>query len=82
VGSDCILAGQVGSGGHITIGDRTLLTAQSGIPHDLAGDNHYSGSPCVEHKQWLKNAAALNRMPELQKRVRELEAEIEKLKSR
>jgi UDP-3-O-[3-hydroxymyristoyl] glucosamine N-acyltransferase len=82
VGSDCILAGQVGSGGHITIGDRTLLTAQSGIPHDLAGDKHYSGSPCVEHKQWLKNAAALNRMPELQKRVRELEAEIEKLKSR
>jgi UDP-3-O-[3-hydroxymyristoyl] glucosamine N-acyltransferase len=82
VGSDCILAGQVGSGGHITIGDRTLLTAQSGIPHDLAGDKHYSGSPCVEHKQWLKNAAALNRMPELQKRVREMEAEIEKLKSR
>lgn len=82
VGNDCILAGQVGSGGHITIGDRTLLTAQSGIPHDLAGDKHYSGSPCVEHKQWLKNAAALNRMPELQKRVRELEAEIEKLKSR
>jgi len=41
-----------------------------------------SGSPCVEHKQWLKNAAALNRTPDLQKRVRELEAEIEKLKSR
>jgi UDP-3-O-[3-hydroxymyristoyl] glucosamine N-acyltransferase len=82
VGSDCILAGQVGSGGHITIGDRTLLTAQSGIPHDLAGDKHYSGSPCVEHKQWLKNAAALNRMPDLQKHIRELESEIEKLKSR
>jgi len=82
VGNDCILAGQVGSGGHITIGDRTLLTAQSGIPHDLAGDKHYSGSPCVEHKQWLKNAAALNRTPDLQKRIRELEVEIEKLKSR
>jgi UDP-3-O-[3-hydroxymyristoyl] glucosamine N-acyltransferase len=81
VGNDCILAGQVGSGGHITIGDRTLLTAQSGIPHDLAGDKHYSGSPCVEHKQWLKNAAALNRMPDLQRRLRELDAEIEKLKA-
>jgi UDP-3-O-[3-hydroxymyristoyl] glucosamine N-acyltransferase len=82
VGSDCILAGQVGSGGHISIGDRTLVTAQAGIPHDLAGDKHYSGSPCVDHRQWLKNAAALNRMPDLQRRVRELESEIEKLKSR
>jgi UDP-3-O-[3-hydroxymyristoyl] glucosamine N-acyltransferase len=82
VGSNCILAGQVGSAGHITIGDRTLLTAQSGIPHDLEGDKHYSGTPCVEHKQWLKNSAALNRLPDLQRRVRELEAEVEKLKSR
>lgn len=82
VGNDCILAGQVGSAGHITIGDRTLLTAQSGIPQNLAGDKHYSGSPCVEHKQWLKNAAALNRTPELQRRVRELELEVERLKAR
>jgi len=82
VGSDCILAGQVGSGGHITIGDRTLVTAQSGIPHDLAGNAHYSGSPSVEHRQWLKSAAALNRFPELQRRLRELEDEVAKLKSR
>ncbi len=81
VGRDCILAGQVGSGGHLTIGDRTLITAQSGIPHDLEGDAHYSGSPCVSHKQWLKNSAAFSRMPELQRKVRELEAEIEKLRA-
>lgn len=80
VGSDCILAGQVGSGGHLSIGDRTMITAQSGIPHDLVGNTHYSGSPCVDHRQWLKNAATLNRMPELQKRVRDLEVELEKLK--
>jgi UDP-3-O-[3-hydroxymyristoyl] glucosamine N-acyltransferase len=82
IGSDCILAGQVGAAGHIHVGDRTILTAQSGIPHDLAGDKQYSGTPCVENKQWLKNAAALNRMPELLKRVRELEAEIDRMQSR
>jgi UDP-3-O-[3-hydroxymyristoyl] glucosamine N-acyltransferase len=82
VGSDCILAGQVGSAGHIHIGDRTVVGAQGGIPHDLASDKHYSGTPCVEHRQWLKNAVAFNRMPELQKRLRELETEIEKMKSR
>jgi UDP-3-O-[3-hydroxymyristoyl] glucosamine N-acyltransferase len=82
IGSDCILAGQVGAAGHITIGDRTVVTAQSGIPNDLAGNKDYAGTPCVERRQWLKNSAALNRTPELQKRVRDLEAEIEKLKSR
>ena len=80
VGKNCILAGQVGSGGHISIGDHTLLTAQSGIPHDLEGGHHYSGSPCVDHRQWLKNAAALNRMPELQRRLRELEEEVARLR--
>src|SRR5437879_13436894 len=79
VGSDCILAGQVGSGGHITIGDRTMITAQSGIPHDLAGNTHYSGTPCVDHRQWLKNAAALNRLPDLQKRARQLKPEAQQL---
>ena len=82
VGGDCILAGQVGSGGHLSIGDHTLITAQSGIPHDLAGNTHYSGSPCVDHRQWLKNAATLNRMPELQKRLRDLETQLDQLKSR
>jgi UDP-3-O-[3-hydroxymyristoyl] glucosamine N-acyltransferase len=81
VGSDCILAGQVGSGGHLTIGDRTMITAQSGIPHDLAGNTHYSGSPCIDHRQWLKNAATVNRMPEIQKRLRDLEFQLEELKS-
>jgi UDP-3-O-[3-hydroxymyristoyl] glucosamine N-acyltransferase len=82
VGSDCILAGQVGSGGHLSVGDRSLITAQSGIPHDLAGNAHYSGSPCVEHRQWLKNAATLNRMPEILKRLRDLESQLDKLNFR
>jgi len=36
----------------------------------------------VENREWLKTMAALNRLPDLQRRVRELEAEIENLKSR
>jgi len=82
VGKNCILTGQVGSAGHLSIGDNTLLSAQSGIAQDLEGGHHYAGTPCVKRRQWLKNAAALNRMPEVQKRVRELELEIERLRSR
>jgi UDP-3-O-[3-hydroxymyristoyl] glucosamine N-acyltransferase len=80
VGGGCILAGQVGTAGHLSVGDGAVVTAQSGIPSDVPSRSLYSGYPAVENRQWLKTTAALNRLPELQRRVWELESEIEKLK--
>ena len=82
VGNACILAGQVGTAGHLTVGDGTVVTAQSGIPSDIPARALYSGYPAVENRQWLKTTAALNRLPDLQRRVWELESELEKLKAR
>lgn len=82
VGSGCILAGQVGTAGHLTIGDGAVLSAKSGVPNDVPPRTMFSGYPAVENRQWLKTVAALNRLPELQKRVRELEAELERLGGR
>jgi UDP-3-O-[3-hydroxymyristoyl] glucosamine N-acyltransferase len=76
VGDGCILAGQVGTAGHLSIGEGTVITAQSGIPNDIPARSLFSGYPAVENRQWLKTFAALNRLPELQKRVRELEAKL------
>jgi UDP-3-O-[3-hydroxymyristoyl] glucosamine N-acyltransferase len=77
VGNNCILAGQVGTAGHLTIGDGTVITAQSGVPNDVPPRALYSGYPAVENRQWLKMMAALNRLPELYKRVQTLEAGLE-----
>jgi UDP-3-O-[3-hydroxymyristoyl] glucosamine N-acyltransferase len=82
IGEGCILAGQVGTAGHLSVGDGSVVTAQSGIPNDVPERSLYSGYPAVENRQWLKTTAALNRLPDLQRRVWELESEIEKLKSR
>jgi UDP-3-O-[3-hydroxymyristoyl] glucosamine N-acyltransferase len=76
VGDGCILAGQVGTAGHLSIGEGSVITAQSGIPNDIPARSLFSGYPAVENRQWLKTFAALNRLPELQKRVRELEAKL------
>lgn len=81
VGDGCILAGQVGAAGHLRIGDRAVLTAQSGVPNDVPAGAVYSGYPAIENKQWLRCAAAYNRLPVLQKAVRELRAELEQLRS-
>jgi len=82
VGKGCILAGQVGTAGHLSIGDGAVLSAQSGVPNDVPPRVLFSGYPAVENRQWLKNVAALNRLPELQRRVWELEQEVATLKSR
>lgn len=73
IGDNCIFAGQSASSGHLTVGDGSVVTAQSGLPGDLAPGSVVSGSPAVDNRQWLRVTAALNRLPELLKRVRALE---------
>jgi UDP-3-O-[3-hydroxymyristoyl] glucosamine N-acyltransferase len=73
VGENCILAGQVGTAGHLTVGDGAVITAQSGVPNDVPEKSLYSGYPAVENREWLRMMAALRKLPELQKRVAELE---------
>ena len=82
IGNGCILAGQVGTAGHLTVGDGTVITAQSGVPNDVPARSLYSGYPAVPNRDWLKMMAALNRLPELQKRVQQLESELAKVKPR
>lgn len=80
VGNKCILAGQVGAAGHLEIGDGAVITAQSGVPGDVPPGAIYSGYPAMENKAWLRCAAAYNRLPELQKTVRELKAAVDELR--
>jgi UDP-3-O-[3-hydroxymyristoyl] glucosamine N-acyltransferase len=74
VGNRCILAGQVGAAGHLTIGDGATLTAQSGVPTDVPPGAIYSGYPSMDNLAWRKSVAVFNRLPELQKELRELRA--------
>jgi UDP-3-O-[3-hydroxymyristoyl] glucosamine N-acyltransferase len=78
IGDNCIFAGQSASSGHLTVGDNVIVTAQSGLPRDVASNSIRSGSPAVDNKLWLKYTAALSRLPDLQKRVRDLESKLKK----
>jgi UDP-3-O-[3-hydroxymyristoyl] glucosamine N-acyltransferase len=82
VGDRCILAGQVGTAGHLTIGDRSVLTAQSGVPSDVPADAVYSGYPAMETLAWRKSVAVFNRLPEIQKQLRDLRDAVDKLGAR
>jgi UDP-3-O-[3-hydroxymyristoyl] glucosamine N-acyltransferase len=76
------LAGQVGVAGHISIGDGVVATAQTGIPNSVDAGKVLSGYPAIDNRDWLKSSAVFSKLPELLKRVRELEREIQELKNR
>jgi UDP-3-O-[3-hydroxymyristoyl] glucosamine N-acyltransferase len=73
VGDRVTLAGQVGVAGHLALGNDVIATAQTGIPGSVADGTVVSGTPAVDNRSWLKTSAALGRLPDLLKRVRELE---------
>jgi len=82
VGNRCILAGQVGVAGHLEIGDGVTITSQSGVPSDVPPGTTYSGYPAMENKLWLKAMAALKNLPELQRTVRRLAEELERVNTK
>jgi len=73
LGNGVILAGQVGVVGHIELGDGVKVGAQSGIAKSIEAGKAMFGSPAREILQSKKIEAALNRLPELLKRVKKLE---------
>jgi UDP-3-O-[3-hydroxymyristoyl] glucosamine N-acyltransferase len=82
VGRGVTLAGQVGVAGHLTVGDGVIATAQSGIPNSVPAGEVVSGYPAIANRSWLKASAVFPRLPELQKRLRELERKVEELLGR
>jgi UDP-3-O-[3-hydroxymyristoyl] glucosamine N-acyltransferase len=80
IGRDVKLGGQVGLAGHLEVGDGAVVTAQSGASHDIPAKAVMSGSPVIDNGVWLRSTAAFSRLPELVKKVRELEREIQRLK--
>jgi len=81
VGDRCILAGQVGAAGHLTIGDGATVSSQSGVPGDVPAGAVYSGYPAMDNLAWRKSVAVFNRLPELQRELRELREEVARLRS-
>jgi UDP-3-O-[3-hydroxymyristoyl] glucosamine N-acyltransferase len=79
VGSRVTLAGQVGVAGHLTIGDGVVASAQTGIPSDVPAGAFVSGYPAIDNRAWLRSSAVFAKLPELLKRVRELERRLAEL---
>jgi UDP-3-O-[3-hydroxymyristoyl] glucosamine N-acyltransferase len=73
IGRFVTLAGQAGIPGHLAIGDGATIAAQAGVFGDVPAGATYSGYPARPHRESLRAQAGLARLPDLVKRVSELE---------
>jgi UDP-3-O-[3-hydroxymyristoyl] glucosamine N-acyltransferase len=77
-----LLAGQVGSSGHLTVHEGATVYAQSGIGGDVEAGARISGSPAFGASEWLRAATAFQRLPEMLKAIRELKKKVDELEKR
>lgn len=80
IGSNVQLGGQAGCTGHVSIGDNSIVGGQAGITKDIRPNVFVSGYPAMEHQKAIKLQAHVNRLPELKKKIEQMEkrlAEIE-----
>ncbi len=73
IGSHTTLAGQVGIVGHLKIGNQVIVAAQSGVMHDIPDGGKWLGSPAQPDRKAKRQLIALQHLPELIRRVSELE---------
>jgi UDP-3-O-[3-hydroxymyristoyl] glucosamine N-acyltransferase len=81
VGENCIIGGQVGVVGHISIAKGSQIQAKSGISRSIVDEGKkWAGAPAVSYQDNLRSQVVINRLPDLEKRVNELEKIIAELK--
>jgi len=62
LGIGVVMGGQSATAGHLSIGDRAMLAARSGVTKSLEGGKIYGGFPAVDIKMWRKMQAAIARL--------------------
>jgi UDP-3-O-[3-hydroxymyristoyl] glucosamine N-acyltransferase len=73
LGNYVVLAGQVGVGGHLKIGNQVIVGAKSGVMNDIPDGEKWLWIPAQPHQNVKRQLVAMFKLPELMKRVAELE---------
>ena len=79
IGDDVMFGGQVGVGGHLAIGRGVVAVGQSGITHSVDDGAMIAGYPAIDAREWRRASALFRRLPELKKRIEQLEAKLAEL---
>jgi UDP-3-O-[3-hydroxymyristoyl] glucosamine N-acyltransferase len=80
IGKNVMIGGQAGIVGHLVIADGSKINAQSGVSKSLKKPNSaVTGSPAFDYTSALRSQAISRSLPELEKRLKDLEQMIQQL---
>lgn len=82
IGNNVMIGGQAGIAGHITIADGSKINGQSGVSKSIKQPNTaVTGTPAFDFTASLRSQAIGRSLPDLEKRVKELENLVKQLLS-
>ncbi len=80
IGNNVMVGGQAGIVGHLHIADGTKINAQSGVSKSIKTPNvAVTGSPAFDYTSALRSQALSRNLPEMEKRIAELEKLVQQL---
>jgi UDP-3-O-[3-hydroxymyristoyl] glucosamine N-acyltransferase len=82
LGDYVIVASQSGIADHLKLGNQVIVGAKSGVMRDVPDGGRVLGIPAAPDRQAKRQMVALQHLPDLLRRVRELEKQLEQLAAR
>ena len=82
LGDYCVIASQSGIAGHLKLGNQATVGAKSGVMRDIPDKGTVLGMPAAPDKQAKRQMIAIQQLPELIRRTRELEKQVAELQAK
>jgi UDP-3-O-[3-hydroxymyristoyl] glucosamine N-acyltransferase len=76
IGNYVVMGGQVGIASHLKIGNMVTVASKSGVMHSIPDGEKWLGAPAQPDREMKRQYIAIQRLPDLLKRVAELEKEL------
>ena len=80
IGDKVVIGGQAGIAGHINIAEGSKINGQSGISKSIkTPGTNWTGTPALDYTSWMRSQAIFRNLPEMEKRLKELEDLVKQL---
>jgi UDP-3-O-[3-hydroxymyristoyl] glucosamine N-acyltransferase len=79
IGNGVMIGGQAGIAGHLQLADGSKVNAQAGLGKSLKANTAVTGTPAYNYNLAIRAQAVARNLPEIEKRLKELELLVKQL---